>query len=134
MECKSKVTAIKYHQNIIRLLSDVCNHYERCSGQSWELCSLDHRANCFLHEQLHRPFSRVDKPGNCYICTGNGTIRNIVFHKQRENYYKTCAFSFLPFLFNRLSHSNRIRMKIQSLHNYVALITYRKQNKLLLNF
>ncbi|PNF37833.1 hypothetical protein B7P43_G09110 [Cryptotermes secundus] len=51
----------------------------KAQGQSLELCSLDLDTGCFSHGQLHVACSRVGKPDNLYICTDNGTTKNIVY-------------------------------------------------------
>ncbi|XP_062976369.1 ATP-dependent DNA helicase PIF6-like [Elgaria multicarinata webbii] len=51
----------------------------KAQGQSLELCSLDLDTDCFSHGQLYVACSRVGKPDNLYICTDNGTTKNIVY-------------------------------------------------------
>ena len=40
---------------------------------------LDLDTDCFSHGQLYVVCSRVGKPDNLYICTDNGTTKNIVY-------------------------------------------------------
>jgi hypothetical protein len=51
----------------------------KAQGQSLELCGLHLHTDCFSHGQLYVAYSRVGKPDNLYICTDNGTTRNIVY-------------------------------------------------------
>ncbi|KAK1337430.1 hypothetical protein QTO34_002057, partial [Cnephaeus nilssonii] len=51
----------------------------KAQGQSLELCGLDLDTDCFSHGQLYVACSRVSKPDNLYICTDNGTTKNIVY-------------------------------------------------------
>ncbi|CAK9817738.1 ATP-dependent DNA helicase pif1 [Anthophora plagiata] len=51
----------------------------KAQGQSLELCGLDLHTNYFSHGQLYVACSRVAKPDNLYVCTENGTRKNIVY-------------------------------------------------------
>jgi ATP-dependent DNA helicase PIF1 len=51
----------------------------KAQGQSFELCGLDLRMDCFSHGQLYVACSSGGKPDNLYICTADGTTKNIVY-------------------------------------------------------
>jgi ATP-dependent DNA helicase PIF1 len=53
----------------------------KAQGQSFELCDLDLRTDCFSHGQVYVACSRVSKPDNLYICTADGTTKNNVYQQ-----------------------------------------------------
>ena len=57
----------------------------KAQGQSLGFCGLDLDTDCFSHGQLYVAYSRVGKPDNLYICTENGTTKNIVYQQVLRN-------------------------------------------------
>ena len=51
----------------------------KAQGQSLEKCDIDLNTDCFSHGQLYVACSRVGKPDNLFICTDNGTAKNVVY-------------------------------------------------------
>ena len=50
----------------------------KAQGQSLEKCGIDLNTDCFSHGKLFVACSRVGKPDNLFICTNNGTWKNVV--------------------------------------------------------
>ena len=51
----------------------------KAQGQSLEKCSIDINTDCFSHGQLYTVCSRVGKPDDLFICTDNGTAKNVLY-------------------------------------------------------
>ena len=51
----------------------------KAQGQSLEKCDIDLNTDCFYHGQLYVACSKVGKPDNLFICTDNGTAKNVVY-------------------------------------------------------
>ena len=50
----------------------------KARGQSLEKCGIDLNTGCFSHGQLYVACFRVGKPDDLFICTDNGTAKNVV--------------------------------------------------------
>jgi len=51
----------------------------KAQGQSLEKCGIDLNTDCFSHGRLYVGCSRIGKPDNLFICTDNGTAKNVVY-------------------------------------------------------
>ena len=51
----------------------------KAQGQSLEKCDIDLNTDFFSHGQLYVACSRVGKPEIPFICTDNGTAKNVVY-------------------------------------------------------
>ena len=51
----------------------------KAQGQSIEKCGIDLNTDCFFRGQLYVACSRVGKSDNLFICTDNGTAKNVLY-------------------------------------------------------
>ena len=51
----------------------------KAQGQFLEKCGIDLNTDCVSHGQLFVACSRVGKPDDLFICTDNGTGKNVVY-------------------------------------------------------
>ena len=65
----------------------------KAQGQSLEQRGIDLNTDCFSHGQLYVACSRVGKPDNLFICTDNGTAKNVVYSQVLQTYIYLSIFT-----------------------------------------
>lgn len=122
---------------MIEILNSICSQLQQSSG-SLELCGLD---LSFYHGELDVEFSRDGKPDNVYICTDDGTTKNMVYPQVSCNYiyYKRAHSSLLLFHLISQSHNSwpcisSLLMKIitENMNWEICLATIKNENHLFL--